>query len=220
DALVVVFEEPKRDQPSLLIGKLRDLVTLVVIGFVLIVAVAVSGLVRGFSQDVLDWVGLGSELSWLLWVLSLVFGLAANAVLFFALFKLLAAPPTPTRSLWSGALLGAVGFEALKQVSGFLLSATKGQPAFQVFGITLILLVWINYSSRVGLYAASWAHTTRAARALRVPDPPARVQGPRVPSLAGVSEDRVAARPTWVTPFVAGGAAALALVAVLRKRER
>jgi membrane protein len=218
DARVVVFEEPQKDQPNFVVGKLRDLLTLVVVGFVLIVAVAVSGLVSGFSQDVLDWVGLGSQLSWLLWLLTLAFGLVANSVLFFALFRLLAEPPTPTRSLWSGALLGAVGFEALKQVSGLLLSSTQGQPAFQAFGIALILLVWINYFSRVVLYAASWAHTSRAARALRVPEPPARVQGPRVPRQAPVEES--ASRRAWLAPFAAGGAAALALVAVLRKRER
>jgi membrane protein len=218
DALVIVFEEPRKDQPNFVVGKLRDLLTLVAVGFVLIVAVAVSGVVNGSSQDVLDWLGLGAELSWLLWVFSLAFGLAANAVLFFALFRLLAEPPTPTRSLWSGALLGAVGFEALKQVSGYLLSATQGQPAFQAFGIALILLVWINYFSRVVLYAASWAYTARAARALRVPEPPPRVQGPRVPSQEPIARTR--SRPVWVAPFTAGGAVALALVAVLRKRDR
>jgi membrane protein len=221
DALVVVFEVSRKEQPNFFVGKLRDLVTLVLVGVVLLVAVSVTGLVSGYSQDVLDWLGLGSELAWLLWLLTLVFGLVANAVLFFVLFKLLAEPHTPTRSLWSGALLGAVGFEALKQVSGLLLSSTQGQPAFQAFGIALILLVWINYFSRVVLYAAAWAHTTPAARALRVPAPPARVQGPQVPALDVLpGESTSTARPAWVAPFAAGGAAALALAAVLRKRER
>ena len=219
DALIVVFEVAKKEQPNFLVGKARDLATLAIVGFVLLLAVAVSGLVTGFSGDVLDWVGLGARLSWLLWLLTLAFGLAANTVLFFAIFKLLAEPPTPTRSLWSGALLGAVGFEALKQVSGMLLTSTQGQPAFQAFGIALILLVWINYFSRVVLYAAAWAHTSRAARALRVAEPPARVQGPRVPSLAAVPGTPVTVRPSWVAPFAAGGATALALVAVLRKRD-
>ena len=30
-------------------------------------------------------------------------------------------------------------------------------PAFQAFGIALILLVWIHYFARVLLYAAAWA---------------------------------------------------------------
>ncbi len=38
-------------------GKVRDLITLVIIGVVLLVAVAFTGLVSGFSEDVLGWAG-------------------------------------------------------------------------------------------------------------------------------------------------------------------
>jgi membrane protein len=62
-------------------------------------------------------------------------------------------------ALWSGALVGAIGFEALKRASTWLLDSTANQPAFQAFGIALILLVWIYYFSRVVMYAAAWAHT-------------------------------------------------------------
>ena len=110
-------------------------------------------------------------------------GLLANAVLFFAMFRLLAAPDVPQRAMWSGALLGAVGFEILKQVSTLLIRSTQGKPAFQVFGLALILLVWINYFSRVILYAASWAWTHPLAREQRVVEPAAPVEGPRSPSV-------------------------------------
>ena len=49
-------------------------------------------------------------------------------MLFLALFRLLAHPHTPKRSLLHGAVLGAIGFEILKQLSGLLLAATKGSP--------------------------------------------------------------------------------------------
>jgi membrane protein len=183
DALIAVFALPEREQPSFVKGKLRDLITLAIIGVVLLVAVAVTGLVAGFSGDLLDWAGLGTQLGWLVKLLTIVLGLLANAVLFFAMFRLLAAPDEiPKRALWSGALLGAVGFEVLKQVSGLLIKSTQGQPAFQVFGLVLILLVWINYFSRVVLYAASWAWTHPLARAERVEEEPAPVQGPRSPT--------------------------------------
>lgn len=218
DALVVVFEMPAKEQPNFVFGKLRDLVSLALVGFVLVFSVAVSGLVSGFSQDVLDWVGLGAELGWLLTLLTLALALGANMVLFFALFKLLAESHTPTRSVWSGALFGAVGFELLKQLSGLLLATTKGQPAFQAFGIALILVVWINYFSRVVLYSAAFAHTSREARAQRVPEPAAAVQGPQVPALPGV-QAAADKHPSWVVPFAAGGATALGLVALIRRRK-
>jgi membrane protein len=164
DALVVMFELPPRERPNFVIGKVRDLIALALLGMVLIVSVGVSGVVRGLSEQILDWVGLGPELGWLLGLVAVVIGLAANAVLFFALFKVLAEPDLPRRALWSGAILGAVGFEVLKQVSQLLLQSTASSPAFQEFGIALILVVWIYYFSRVVMYAASWAYVHPTAR--------------------------------------------------------
>ncbi|GAA2135826.1 inner membrane protein YhjD [Nocardioides koreensis] len=217
DALIVVFELPSREQPSFVLGKLRDLLTLTLIGFVLLVSVAVAGLVGGFSQELLTWAELDSQLGWLVQVLTLLLGFAANVVLFFSMFVLLAEPHTPRRSLWSGAMLGAVAFEVLKQLSNRLFAATQGSPAFQAFGIALILLVWINYFSRVVLYAAAWAHTSPAAREQRLAESAAPVQGPQTPALS-VGDGAGSARPAWVAPFVAGGATALAAVAVVRSR--
>ncbi|WP_139978103.1 YihY/virulence factor BrkB family protein [Nocardioides litoris] len=184
EALVAVFETPQREQPSFVKGKLRDLVALVVVGLVLVVAVAVAGLLSQSSTALLELVGLGSELAWLVVVIGIVLGLAANAVLFYVLFKLLAEPHTPARALRSGALLGAVGFEVLKQLSGLLLSSTQGQPAFQAFGIALILLVWINYFSRLVLYAAAWSFTDPDAVAARRAEPADPVHGPATPDLS------------------------------------
>ena len=92
DALIDVFQEPPSLQPSFVVGKLRDLATLAVIGVTLVVSVAVSSLVTGFSGDFLDLLGLGDGLTWLLAILGVVVGGAAGMVLFFALFKLLAKP--------------------------------------------------------------------------------------------------------------------------------
>lgn len=217
DALIIVFELPAKEQPNFVVGKLRDVFTLVLIGVVLLVSVAVAGLVGGFSQDVLAWAGLSRELDWLVRLLTLVLGFGANVLLFFTMFVLLAEPRTPRRSLWSGALLGAIAFEILKQLSGRLFAATQGSPAFQAFRIALILLVWINYFSRVVLYAAAWAHTSRAAREQRLAESAAPVQGPQTPAL-DVGTGAGSARPAWLAPFVAGGATALAAVAVLRRR--
>ena len=228
DALLVTFELPAFEQPNFVMGKLRDLVTLGAVGATLLLSVAISGVVAGGSEQILQWLHLGVGLEPVLWLLGVVVGLAASTVLFLALFRLLADPHTPKRSLASGALLGAIGFEVLKLLSSTLLKATKEQPAFQAFGIALILVVWINYFSRVVLYAAAWAHTSPAARAQRV-DEPAVVQGPQVPSLVELPATSVAGESSgppggsarsWGAPFAAGAATMLALTAVLRKKSR
>ncbi|MGA8845404.1 MAG: YihY/virulence factor BrkB family protein [Nocardioides sp.] len=227
DALLVVFETPARERPSFLGGKLRDLATLAMIGLILIVAVAVTGFVSGFATDILTFLELDQDFEWVVRLIALVLGLVANTVLFFAIFKILSDPEPPRRSLWQGALLGAVGFEVLKQISGLLLASTTDQPAFQAFGIALILVVWINYFSRLLLYAATWSYTTVESREWRSAreDAVEPVHGPATPALSLQGSGAIAlvdpapARRTWVAPFAAGGAATLALVAALRKKD-
>ncbi len=219
DALMVVFERPRREQPNFVFGKLRDLVALTLIGVILLVSVAVAGLVGGFTDVVLDWVGINADLGLLVKLLTVVFGFLANMLLFFTMYVLLARPDTPRRSLWSGALMGAIAFEVLKQLSTLLISSTQGSPAFQAFGIALILLVWINYFSRLILYTAAWAHTSAAARAARPMVEPTPVEGPPSPPL----EARPGAgngSPAWVAPYAAGAVSTLGLVAAARKLTR
>jgi membrane protein len=145
-----------------------------------------------------------------------VIGLLASMVLFWALFKVLAEPDIPARALWSGALLGAVGFEILKQASTYLMAATKEQPAFQVFGIALILVVWINYFSRLVMYAAAWAHTSYEARALRELAQQEHAARDAASSRAHASRS-AADEPAAPAAFVAGAAAMLGAVALARK---
>ena len=222
EALVVMFELPQREQPNMVVGKLRDLVTLCLIGVTLLVSVALTGFVSGFATDLLEWAGLGSELEPLVTALTVLLGLAANVVLFFALFVLLAKPSAPRRSLLSGALLGALGFEVLKRLSFLLLGATRQSEAFQVFGIALILLVWIYYFARVVMYAAAWAHTSPDARAERER---AALHADRtdqaMKELTQVELHEAPSPSSHVTPkvaFAAGGATMLGLVALLRRR--
>lgn len=227
-ALLAVFEQPAGERPSFVSGKLHDLMALAVLGLTLMLSVAVSGVVTSLSTTILEALGLGLGLEPVVWVLALAVGLAANAVLFFAFFRLLGQPEAPTRSLWSGALLGAVGFEALKQLSRFLLASTSSQPAFQAFGIALVLVVWINYFSRVIVYAASWAHTTVEARAVTEARLAAEqaVEGPPVgpvvvdTPVGGVDTGVVAPDHRAPLAFLAGGTTALALVAALRRNKQ
>lgn len=217
-ALIAVFEEPEREQPSFVVGKLRDLLAMLTLGSVLILSVAVSGVATKIAEPILDLVGLGVGATPLLWVLALALGLAASALLFVAFFKLLASPDVPTRSLWSGAVLGAVAFELLKQLSTVLLQATREQPAVQAFGIALILVVWINYFSRVVVYAAAWAHTSPEARAAREARTLVEqaVEGPRI-DLAAAAPPAGSSSPK--TAFAAGAAAMLGVVALVRRRR-
>ena len=221
-ALMAIFEEPEREQPSFLIGKLRDVLALMALGTILVASVAVSGVATKVLTPIMEALDLGVVAEGFLWVLALCLGLAASTLLFFAFFRLLAQPNTPSRSLWSGSFLGAVVFEVLKQLSTFLLKATANSEAFQAFGIALILMVWINYTSRVVVLSAAWAHTTPEARAIRDANRVAdqMPEGPRIDLAAaapGVRSASAASSPK--AAFAAGAATMLGLVALLRRRS-
>jgi membrane protein len=220
-ALAVVFEVPMPEQPSYWLGKLRDLLALVLIGVAMLLAVALTGFVTGFSTEVLDWLGIDSRYDVLLRLVTLAFGLGANAVLFYALFLLPTTPHAPRRDLWAGAFVGSVGFEALKQLSGELLSLTKDKPAFQAFGVALILLVWINFFSRVVILAAAWAHEAPASRAVR---DGLAAEAARLEEQAWVEQLEPPPPPSrrgaTARAFAFGGATTLALVAALRRPRR
>jgi membrane protein len=223
-ALEVVFGMRRSENPSFVIGKLRDLATLVAIGVILIVSVAVTGAVAGYSSSLRDLLNLGPGLSWLLEVAGPLVGLATDVVLLMAIFKLLARPPLPRRALRQGALMGAIAFEILKQASSYLLASTKNQPAFQAFGIALILLIWINYFSRVVMYAAAWAHTSAPAREAREADAASSSQalvpaGPIPGEPASATGSPRHGRLDPKVAFGAGAAFTLGLVALLRRRR-
>ena len=218
-ALQVVFELPRERRPNFVIGKLRDLLTLAVVGTTLFVSVAVSGVVTRFSTWLLDLAGLDHDLSWTVEVVAVLVAMAATTLMFFVLFKVLARPHTPDRALWQGALLGSVAFEVLKQLSSVLLAATQRSPAFQAFGIALILLVWINYFSRIVMYAAAWAYTSRLAREARAGQTLA-LPDVRSPTPAAVGEPAARSGPDPRLAFGAGAATALGLVALVRRRRR
>jgi membrane protein len=225
EALIVMFEEPAREQPNFVVGKVRDLITLALIGLTLMVSVAVTGFVSGFATDILEWLGLDETLSPLVKLLTIVLGLLANVLLFFIMFELLARPNAPRRAVLSGAVLGAIGFELLKRLSFVLLASTKGSEAFQMFGIALILVVWIYYFSRVVMYAAAWAQTapeTRAQREREALEADRTEYAMKELTQVELRETPASTGASRITPkaaFAAGGATMLGLVALLRRSK-
>jgi membrane protein len=216
-ALETAFCMPRSEYPRFVTGKLRDLAFLVVVGMTLILSIALTGIVTGSSTWVLDLVALDHHLQWLVHVLGALVGTLANVLLFYALFRLVARPELPLGALRQGAVLGAIGFEVLKLGSTLLLVSARGKPAFQAFGIALIVLIWINYFSRVVMIAAAWAYTSVPARAAATASsPPVAV----ATVLAAPARPSRGSAASHLVSLGAGAAAALGLVGILRRRRR
>jgi len=232
EGLEVMFRLPQGEQPSFVVGKARDLLVLAVIGLTLIVSVGLSAAVAYTSRLILRLVRLEDSVvaAGLLWLLAHGLAIVATTVLLLAMFRLLADPPEPRRALLQGALLGAVGFELLKGAANFLIETTKEQPAFQAFGVALVLIVWIWYFSRLIMYSAAWAYAAplslerRAAQYLHMPGAAltARSEEPSVGPVThtGAAPTRQGARAGrgWlaVTGVAAGAVAAVAAIRRLR----
>ena len=173
-ALQDVFELPRSRAHNFVVGRLVDLVVLAVIGLVLVLSVALSSATRGFIGDIREVLGIDdiTGTAPLLNSAGTLLGVLASMLMFYVSFRLLAKPSVSSGALWRGSLLAAIGFEVLKQLATYLIAATKDNPAFAVFGTALILLVWINYFSRLLLIGAAWAATSERALVPAVDEPP------------------------------------------------
>ncbi|MFI7143339.1 YihY/virulence factor BrkB family protein [Nonomuraea sp. NPDC050022] len=147
--------------PNFFVAKLRDLISLLLLGVTMIVSVLVGGAATQATTGVAVTLGLGSApvTTGTLWLVGLLASVAADWVLFLIVLGWVGRATQPFRVLARGALLGAIGFGLLKQVASLLLGQTLSNPIYGAFAVMVGLLVWINFSARFVLYVAAWTAT-------------------------------------------------------------
>ena len=201
--------------PPIVKRVLLDLLALLGLGLALAVTFALTGLLSGFAGTVLAFLGLADH-AWaelLLTLLGVLVGLAANWLIFAWVIARLPREQVPLRSAAKAAVLGAVGFEVLKQGMAIYLQTITRTPSGAVFGSTLGLLVFIYYASRFVLFVTAWAATSRENQSQE----PVAVPRPAVIR----SEVVVAPRPSGGTAAGLLGAGAVAgLLGALLIRRR
>ncbi|MEV4092651.1 YihY/virulence factor BrkB family protein [Streptosporangium saharense] len=150
-------------QLNFFLAKLRDLASFVFVGITMIASVLVGGVATQAGGFVAEQVGLSRSIagSWTLFLLGLAVSLLADTVLFVIILRWMGRSRQPFNVVVRGALLGAVGFGLLKQLAALILSRTLNNPIYGVFAVMVGLLIWINLSARVILYAAAWTETSR-----------------------------------------------------------
>jgi membrane protein len=149
------------EPPALPKRLLFDLTALLGLGVALVGSFAITGVASGFATTVLDLVGLGDQgwAQFLLGLLGIALGLAADFLVFLWVIARLPRQHTPIRSAVRAAVLGAIGFEILKQIMTFYLSSVTGSPSGVAFGPILGLLVFVNFASQFVLFVTAWAAT-------------------------------------------------------------
>ncbi|WP_431893938.1 YihY/virulence factor BrkB family protein [Nonomuraea sp. bgisy101] len=147
--------------PNFVVGKARDLATLLMLGVTLVISTLVGGFATQATTTVARFLGVEASAgaTFTLAVVGIAASVGADWVLFLIVLGWVARTAQPFKVLARGALLGAIGFGALKQVATLLLAGTLSNPVYGTFAVTAGLLLWINFSARLTLYVAAWTAT-------------------------------------------------------------
>ncbi|MFC6080751.1 YihY/virulence factor BrkB family protein [Sphaerisporangium aureirubrum] len=146
---------------NVIVGRLRDLVALLLVGVTLILSAMAGGFAVSATGTVLGWLGMHDSLlaTGLVRAAALLIGLGADTLVFLVILGWLGKLWGPWRTVLKGAVVGAIGFEVLKQLAALLLSHTLNNPIYGTFAVVVGLLVWINLSARWTLYVTAWTAT-------------------------------------------------------------
>ena len=161
EALHSIWLTSFKQGPNFVLRKAGDLLVMAALGLALFFTVSFTSVMQTATVWLLSLVGLDGSLvaNLSLRALALAIAIGVNMCLFLLVFSLLSGTGRPTRMMWRGALLGAVGFEVLKNVAAQLLAGTLTNPVYASFAVLVGLLVWINLVMRLVMFSAAWTAT-------------------------------------------------------------
>jgi YihY family inner membrane protein len=139
-----VWEVPRRRQLGFLAWRLHGLGLLVVFGLLSIVSTVAAGYVTAQTTGPLGVVA------------GVLVALAANLLLFFAVFRLLTTEAVKTRDLLPGVIAAAIMWQILQHVGGLYVEhvVRHAKETSGLFAFVLGLLTWLYLGGQVTLLAA------------------------------------------------------------------
>ena len=150
---------------SYLKTRLLSLTVVLAIGFVMLVSLLLSVVVRAVVLFAQDWLPIPAFL--LLWMDSAI-SLLVVTLLFAAIFRLLPDVILDWRDVWLGAFVTALLFSVGRGLIAFYLSTTATESTYGAAGSLVLLLMWVNYSSLILLFGAAFTRANVQARGLTV----------------------------------------------------
>lgn len=146
--------------------RLLSLAVVLGIGFVLLVSLTLSVLLRALVTFAQDWLPVPAELVLGLdWTVSL----AVITLLFGTVFRVLPDVVLLWRDVLLGAFVTALLFALGRALIALYLATTATASTYGAAGSLVMLLLWVNYSSLILLFGAAFtrAHVEARGRAVR-----------------------------------------------------
>jgi membrane protein len=200
---------------NVVLRKLLDVGVLIGLGVVALVSVSASAFAGALTGQVARWVGIEHATGgrYLLAAAAFLIAVGSDTLLFaYVLVGLPRIAGQRKRVVAQGAVMGAVGFEVLKQLLSAYLSNVARKNIYGAFGTPIALLLWINFIFRWLFYCAAWTATAdHGAERLRARD------RAREAWLAAGGEDPDAGAAT-PAPVPSGPVPALSAAAVRARR--
>ncbi|WP_327697248.1 YihY/virulence factor BrkB family protein [Streptomyces sp. NBC_00459] len=160
ECLRAVWEVPE-DEGNPVLRKVKDTGVLVGLGGAVLVTIAASTV----ASAAVGWTarGLGiDEAGWgavLLRLAAFAVAVLADFLLLLYVLTLLPGVEPTRRRLFVAALIGAAGFELLKLLLSSYMQGVAAKSMYGAFGVPVALLLWINFTSKLVLFCASWTAT-------------------------------------------------------------
>lgn len=160
---------------NFVVKKLWDLVGLIALLVALIIAFGITAAgSSGVTSMLLEYLKLDHivGIDAITRVIAITVGLIANYLVFFWLIIFLPRGKVPVKSAAKAAVIGAIGFELIKQLGSVFFSSAVKNPAGATFGPIIGVMVLLYLIWRILLYSSAWAATTKESlELLELPAP-------------------------------------------------
>lgn len=166
-------EESGKDKIlHLVVKRLLSLGMIIVVAFLLVVALVISGMISTFANAIADYLGTfglsASASRALVWAADLLVSLGVLWLLFAALFKVLPDAKIEWKAVRVGALVTAVLFVIGKMLIGWYIGHSNPGSAFGAAGALAVVLVFVYYSAMIVLLGAEFTQVWAGRQGHRV----------------------------------------------------
>jgi membrane protein len=134
--------------------RLRSLVVIVGIGFLLAISLVLSAVLAGFSFYLNETL---PGLPFVLEILNFLLSFAMSTVLFAMIFKILPDAIIEWQDVWIGAAATALLFTIGRHFISLYIGTSGVSSVYHAAGTLVLLLVWIYYSAQILLFGAELA---------------------------------------------------------------